>query len=316
MIVSESLSRDFLRLIIWYPFRWCVQILPIRSALFILALTGKMHGFLNKRKKQKIERNLKRAFPNSKPNDIKTAIKTYFENHYIDRLHIFLYPKLKKAKNRKKIFTLKGVSNLESIMDKKQGAILMLGHYGPIQLPLYALGKKGFSIIQIGLPTDEGLSWIGRKIAFRLRLKYESMIPAKIYPANKFLRPVYMHLKKHGIVMMNIDPAGGGRWIGDMKFRKMFGHFIPFPIGAYALAEKTNSAILPLRIKKKSVSHFEFYIDPPIYGRNISANKNEALERMVEIYSKEIHINPGLWHFWDEYEPGKLIRSESNSSTM
>ncbi len=52
MVVRESIVRDILRLIIWYPFRWFILVLPFPVALYMLKMTGDMHYFFSKNKKK------------------------------------------------------------------------------------------------------------------------------------------------------------------------------------------------------------------------------------------------------------------------
>ena len=110
---------------------------------------------------------------------LKGIIIKYYENHYVDRLQIFLFPRFNND-NIDQYHTFEGLENLDHALIKKQGCILIHAHIGPTQLPLCALGVKGYPVMQIGLPSDEGLTWIGRHVAFKLRQKYEAQIKASI----------------------------------------------------------------------------------------------------------------------------------------
>ena len=132
----------------------------------------------------------------------------------------------------------------------------------PSNSHFFSLGDAGFDVIQLGLPTAEGLSWVGRNVAFRLRLKYEKMIPVRILPADEFLRPLFHHLKCNGVVMMNIDPAGGGRWLGRLTWIPFFGHPIPFPLGPALLSAKTGAPIIPLSIHRRQQLPLPFQAAP------------------------------------------------------
>ena len=43
MVTHENLVRDAARLIVWYPMRWFVACLPLRSAVAFLRLVGRCH---------------------------------------------------------------------------------------------------------------------------------------------------------------------------------------------------------------------------------------------------------------------------------
>lgn len=305
MIVTESPLRDLARLIIWYPVRWLIQCLPVTISFRLFGLLGLIHKRLRSKSLNAVRANMERA--SLRTDRVNTALDAYIENHYIDRLHIFTYPKLHRSQSIEKVCSLKGIDNLETALEKGCGAIIVLGHSGPIQLPLFNLGKAGYDVIQVGLPTDEGLSWIGRNVAFRLRMKYEAMIPVQILAANKFLRPLFTHLKrKQGVVMMNIDPAGGGRWIGPMTRQPFFGHKIPFPLGSALLSAKTGAPILPLSIVRAADGRWLCTIHPSL-GAVKSGCEETFVAEMATWYEQIIRQQPGLWHFWDEFEPGKLV---------
>ncbi len=307
MIVHESIRRDFARLIVWYPVRLIIKFLPIKLSFSLFRFLGKLHVYLGVSSNENLRRNIRLAYPHIDPKGLDAILKTYLENHYVDRLHIFTYPRLKVKAEMNKICTIEGIDNLISVLDEKKGAIILLGHYGPIQLPLFQLGALGYSIIQVGLPTDEGLSWIGKNVAFKQRLRYENMIPAKILPANTFLRPLFSHLKENGIVMMNIDPAGGGRWIGRLFWRPFFNHSIPFSLGSAILAHKTGAPILPLSVQRFRDNTYGFEIHEAICPKK-SHTPEKTLERLILWYEQIVSNDPGLWHFWDEYEEGKMIQ--------
>jgi phosphatidylinositol dimannoside acyltransferase len=304
MIVRESLSRDIARLIVWYPVRLLIGILPIRLSFDLFRFFGNMHFYAARN--ASLRSNIRRGLPAADNRTLDNIVRIYLQNHYIDRLHIFTYPKLRQSRQSDKICGIEGTEHLDAALKKRKGAIIVLGHYGPIQLPLFQLGQAGYPLIQVGLPTDEGLSFVGRNVAFRLRLVYENMIPAQILPADTFLRPLFRHLKQNGIVMMNIDPAGGGKWIGRMEKHPFFGRQIPFPIGPALLAEKTDAPVLPLSIHRINSNRYLFQVHPP---DTISAEKTPELftRKLAKWYEKHVLTDPGLWHFWDEFEPGKLI---------
>ncbi len=309
MIVKEHIFRDIARLFIWYPVRWFVSALPVPVAFRLFSALGDLNYFFCRKKMDNIRRNIASGLKNTEPGEVEKILRTYLQNHYLDRLHIFKYPELLKKRNSDRVMTLTGTELLQNILQQGTGAILALGHYGPIQLPLFSLGQNGFNVIQIGLPFSANLSWIGKNVAFRLRLKYESLIPAEIFPASKFLRPVLKHLKSNGVIMITIDPAGGGQWIGRMEQHTFFGNKMVFPVGAAALALKTHTPILPVSITRSGIISFKCTIHQPIYNGSDSLSASEITEKLVRWYEMEVSQDPGLWHFWDEFEPGKLLAS-------
>ena len=97
MIVREGLLRDVLRLIIWFPFRWLIYLVPISVSLFIYRRMGDIHYYFNKKKRDVIETNVKKVFKDGiKENELSQIVRKNMQTHYMDRLIIFLFPKLNK----------------------------------------------------------------------------------------------------------------------------------------------------------------------------------------------------------------------------
>jgi phosphatidylinositol dimannoside acyltransferase len=309
MLVKESIFRDLSRLLVWYPLRWMIRVLSVTAAFQLFRIMGDLHLWAFRSRLSDLATNLKRGLHSVRPEMIPGLLCTYLRNHYVDRLHIFTYPKLRWRSNLDRVASLSGLEHLDTALEKGRGVIIALGHYGPIQLPLFVLGVRQYRITQVGLPTDKGLSWIGRNVAFRLRMKYEAMIPARILPADKFLRPLFQTLKQNGIVFMTIDPAGGGQWIGKLIRLPFLGEMVPFPVGAASLSIKTGAPILPLAITRNS-GGYNCAIKPPVHPGGKGLEATEITAYLVRWYEDMLFKDPGLWHFWDEFQPGKLLEEK------
>lgn len=305
MIIRESLGRDLLRLIVWYPLRWIVTVIPIRYGYAIFRMMGDFHYLVSRGKKHLITKNLQFAFK-GKLNGTKLSVtvRNYFRNHYVNQLQIFLFPRLNKE-NIERFHCFEGLENLDDALRNGKGCILIHPHFGPTQLPLCALGIIGYPVMQLGLPTDEGLSFIGRKVAFRLRLKYESKIQGKIVSASSFLRPIMNWIKNNGVLMITGDGAGGGKYIGRFIPVEFFGEPVLFPIGAASLAMKTGSSLLPTFTILEKNNIYKTIIHKPIaLPSNTTESQaiNIATKKFVRIMEDYIYSSPYLWHFWDEWE--------------
>lgn len=298
MIIKETVARDFLRLIVWYPIRWLISVMPISSGFAFMRLMGDIHYHLSRNKRRLISDNLNSAFGGKAPlGDIPLRTRRYFRNHYINQLQIFLFPRLNRG-NIENYHSFEGLEHVEAALQKGKGCILIHPHFGPAQLPLCSFGIMGYPVMQLGLPTDEGLSYIGRKVAFRLRMKYESKIPARILPADSFLRPIFDWLKSNKLLMITGDGAGGGKFIGKFIPIEFFGKNVQFPVGAVNLATRTGAPLLPMFIIETNGTYKTIIHSPIKYeGKSQSAVIAEFV-RLLEDYCS---VAPHLWHFWDEF---------------
>jgi len=303
MVVRENLARDALRLIVWYPLRWLVEAISIRYGFTLFRIMGDIHYYIARRKRNVIAKNIRSAFGDRVDGKkILDITRKYFRNHYVNQLQIFLFPRFDRN-NIERFHTFEGLDNLEDALKEEKGCILVHAHFGPAQLPLCALGLFGYPVMQLGLPTNEGLSYIGRKVAFRLRVKYESKIPARIISADSFLRPVFDWLKNNKVVMITGDGAGRGKFIGKFVPVQFFGKPTLFPVGAATFSQKTDSPLLPMFTIDLN-SRYKTIIHKPITMQHLHKGDTTSVitAEFVKILEHYCSVFPYLWHFWDEWE--------------
>ena len=300
MKVDESFARDILRLFIWMPVRWFISVIPKNWGFYFFKLMGDLHFYVGG-KKNLIAGNCRKLINLDLQSSLKAA-RGNLENHYRDRLHIFLYPRLKSEDEINRFVKFENIEVLENELKSGRGALLVQPHFGPVQMTLLALAVKKYEPLQIGLPSDEGLSWIGKHVAYKYRLKYEGMIPAPIIAADKYLGKVFKYLKKGGVVLTTGDGAGGGVYLGEhielgfLNVKRMF------PTGPASLSLKTGAVYIPTFIISESCNRFRVVFERPItpkYG-NITKDKIYMTHQFRTIAEKYIKEYPQSWHFWDE----------------
>lgn len=314
MTVEESIFRDILRLFVWFPLRWFILMLPVRAGITLLRTIGDMHYFVSMGKKELLLRNLSRLRGGILAGDWKEreAVREYFRNYYIDRLLIFIFPRF-GTREVERFVEIVGLKNLDNAIRKGRGVILIHGHFGPVHLPLVVLGRLGYKVMQIGLPSDEGLSWIGKKVAFRLRLKYEAKMPAGIIKADTFLRPVFKWLHENCVIMITGDGSGTDRRIGRHREFKFLGHKVMLPLGPAILAERTAAAIIPMFIVPGERKPYKVIIERPLTSGSGMSGEEKILhitDQFISRLENYILIHPGFMHFLDRFAPGALIIKE------
>jgi len=304
MTIEEGVFRDILRLFVWFPLRWLILILPIRTGITLLKTIGDMHYFVSMGKKELLLMNLSRLRGGILSGDWKEreAAREYFRNHYIDRLLIFIFPRF-GVREVENLIEIVGLENLDNAIKKESGAILIHGHFGPVHLPLVTLARLGYRMKQIGLPSDEGLSWIGKNVAFRLRLKYESKIPAEIIKADSFLRGAFRWLNSNGIIMITGDGSGIERQVGKHAVFDFFGQPVMFPLGPAILAQKTGAAIIHMFITPGENGYlYKIIIEKPLAsdksGEDAIIDITGQFVKRLEYYISQY---PGYMHFLDRF---------------
>jgi phosphatidylinositol dimannoside acyltransferase len=301
MKVQESILRDTLRLLIWFPFRRLIGVVPLAWAFSLYKKAGALLFVFDRGKKRLLARNLSAALSL----DAETAAgeaKRIFENHSLDRLHIFLYPRIRTWERIAPFVEFENRWILDNELKRGRGALLIQPHFGPVQITLLCLALKGYHPLQIGYPSDEGLSAIGRKVAFRYRLKYEAMLPAAIVPADGYLGAVFKHLVRGGVVLTTGDGAGGGVLLGEHREFPFLGSKKMIPLGPSMWALRTRAALIPTFIIVERHDRFRIVFESPIEPLlgDPALDKVDMTRRFLFVAERYIRQFPSCWHFWDE----------------
>ena len=279
----------------------------------MLSAFGDIHFSLSKVGKTLLLKNLallQKDKPAGTGASMAASVREYFRNHYVDRLLIFVFPKF-RVRDVEGLVEMDGLEHLDEALKHGKGVVLVHGHFGPVHLPLVVLARLGYRMKQIGLPSDEGLSWIGRNVAFRLRLRYEAKIPAEIIMADGFLRSAFRWLHDNGVIMITGDGSGTEKRVGRYEIFSFFGRKVLFPLGPAILADKTGASILPMFIVPGERKRYRIVIERPLTSsgkgeESIKAVTGQFIERM-EYYVSRF---PGWMHFLDRVMVGKMIEPE------
>ncbi|CAK8714349.1 Lipid A biosynthesis acyltransferase [Candidatus Electrothrix laxa] len=308
MQTGESPVRDILRLIVWYPLRWFLLAMPPNVALATLGFMGELHYRAAKGKRRVLAEHLRRMGIATTRHEVN--IRLYFRNHYQDQLFPIVFPKFNKE-NIADYVNFQGLSHLDKALEKEKGVVLVHGHFGPAHLPLVSLALMGYPMQQIGNPSDKGLSWIGRHVAFRLRMHYESRIPADIIQAGSFLRPIFQALRSNQVIMTTGDGSGTEETFGKQKCFQFLGQQAVLPLGPAILSRKTGASLLPLFILPGDQTLFTVIIEPEITS-DLPGEQgvHDCTAKFLIRLEEYIRLHPGYMHFLDRFAPGKFIAAE------
>ncbi len=313
MIIKDSFIRDCGRLFVWYPFRWMIQMLPMSLVIMVGQIMGKFESKYSKKRLAIMTENIRRVLRVNKEEASSVARKN-LELHYIHLLEVFKFPYYTKG-NIDRYIEYRGLKHLDAGLKKGKGIVLVHLHFGTMQMPLVALGVKGYRMNQIGRrePKNKNLSWIHRKVAMRNRLKLEKSIPANIINVeiNKSLRPAFRCLQQNEILMITGDGRGGTDSVGDNYILIDFlGQKTYFPRGPVILAQKTGAIMLPLFCFRLNDGRQCVDIHPPL-PLNSSNDKEADIRNNTQLYadalSRGVREHPDHWMFWQEFSPGQMI---------
>lgn len=300
MITHESLHRDLARLIIWYPFRWLIGVLPLRTGLKLIELVGDVHSLLSLSTSRRIRVTAEAIIGLEQADTQRSSPSEYYRTYYRSQLIAFLFPKLNPS-SIETIHSFQGLAQLDPILKQGTGCIIVHCHFGPIHLPLFHLGLKKYPVKQLGfLRRPAELSAVGERVSFRLRQKLEALIPAEIIQADSFQRATFKHLRAGGVLLTTGDGAGRGDVVGQQHNFAFLGRTRDFPLGPARLALKTKAVLLPMfTVAGATPQTFVSHIGTPL--DTASGDEHAITQSFVTQFEAHIRQTPCHWHFLDEW---------------
>jgi len=310
MVIPESFLKDLSRLIVWFPLRWIIKILPPGKDFTVIKYIGRLYYYHGKAKALELRKNLSSVLDFSQqPLTLKQIILGNLETHFMNQYLVFFFSKFNQA-NIDKYHFFEGMENLEKSVLKGRGCIIIHGHFGPAQLPLIHLGICNYPVAQIGYHNrGYNLSSIG-KIVQKKKIMMEMQSSANIIMADSFLRPIFRLLKNNGIVMMTGDGVGGGKYIGKYCSVFFLNKAVLFPEGPAALAQKTNAVLLPAFTVPGNNNRYKTIIEKPFNVLSSGLKEDDIrknTQTFASVMEKYVTRYPHYWHFWDEFEKWEVV---------
>jgi KDO2-lipid IV(A) lauroyltransferase len=309
LIFEESPLRDAYRLAIWGPYRQALGFLPYGWELGVNRRLGRAVALGSRGSLARIERNLRRAFPDR--DDLAQVAARTFGTHFQHQYLPVSFPRVHRG-NLDKYVEIRGLEHVDRALRGGKGVVLMHPHMGPVQLPLHGMGLLGYPVHQVGGGIVPGLSRVGEWAA-ATRMSLESAMPVTVHDGRGFLRPVLRALKSGGVIMATCDGTGGGQELGRRLVRPVCGQPMRVPVSPVWLAHQAGAPLLPLvthRSGHRSPRHLCEIGSPLDLPRGLP--RGEALaagaDLVADFLTDSLSRFPEDWHFWDHFEPGRFLQ--------
>jgi len=314
MKIKQNLKKDIGRLLFWYPLRWIVFVLPYSALYHIASQLGTFeYLFLQRDRSKKVSKAIQAAVSCTQA-EANRHVKQNLINHYANTLELIRYPDM-DIKSLQRFVSTENIEYLDSAMQEGNGVILMTAHFGAKQLLQVFLGRKGYPVNQINHHVDgDALSFVQKHVSQRLRKRIESKLPITFIASNSFQRKTLECLKKNQVLIV----AGDGSGIKDLmdsSYRpyNFLGKSMLFPSGPETLAKKTGALIIPVFVIRENSGHRIVFEKPISHHFNPNSDSIKCYSHELE---RKIISFPYLWDFWEEFEEGIVLESETTNSTV
>ena len=258
------------------------KILGIKFSSF---LSGKIFEIIGPffRSKKIIDTNIKKAFPNKSPEEIKKISKSMWNNYgriFAEYIFIKDFRSGKLASNIK----IDGEEILKEINQSKKQVIFISGHLANFELMAMCIEKSGIKLSAIYRPLN---NFFLNKIMEKIRKKYicENQIKKGIGGLKKLIK---LKKKNYSTALM-IDQRVSEGILSNLFNEKALTTTIPAQ-----LIKKFNIPVVPIYIERTEGINFRININKPINFAEDTSTQN-ITDELNQILEEMIYKKPGQW---------------------
>ncbi len=224
--------------------------------------------------------NLKSAFPEKNPAQIKWLIRKSVLNLSLSLMEFILSSKLKRE-DLKRLVDIKGSEHLRAAITKERGIIFLTGHYNNWELlPLIGatLGQPSYVIAR-----EQKYKRLNRLLN-RNRNRWGCVVVGK----GISLKKIYRALKAGKSIGILADQNAGKNGIQV----KLFNRYASTNPGFIEIARSTGAVVLPIFLSRRGLLKHQLDIYPEF---NLNKADAEILTQYNNILEYYIRRNPEQW---------------------
>jgi KDO2-lipid IV(A) lauroyltransferase len=262
---------------------------PRRFQLFLGDQLGDLAYFLAKTRKQVVDENLQRAFPELSASERVELSKKHFR-HLGKMLIEYLWSPALRRKDLDRLFVMEGKENFAEALKQGKGAFLLGSHIGSGDISIIMTHLSGFPLHLIGKRTK--IHWVTR-LLFGLR----EIHGVTALPEESAMLSIFRALKKNEIVIFVLDQFMGPPVGIETQF---FGHETGTALGLAIFAEKTKAPVLQVWNYRDDDGRIHIVVEKPL-SLNFEGPRDEVHQALTQKFTDEIErtirLKPEQW-FW------------------
>jgi len=289
---SKKIRKSIGRFLGWLGLHFCsliIKALPYKSRYALARGLGKL-GYLLARKQRRIAfESLQIAFDKEKSF---SEVRQITEDCFITmaKSAIEVISLMDRPQIIKNIVKISGEENLNNVLARGKGAILVSGHFGNFPLMLMGLASFGYKTAGImRLMRDERAEkfFLKKRIKFGIKTIYSQ-------PRKQCVENSIRALRDNELLFIPLDQNFGTAGV----FVDFFGHKAATATGPVVLAQRTQAAILPCFIVRQPDDTHEIVFEPPVELKQGNSPQETILinvQELTGIIENFIRKYPAQW---------------------
>jgi KDO2-lipid IV(A) lauroyltransferase len=250
----KYLLIDCAFLLFWGPIRIFVKNVPVALIFFIseIASIGMARLF-----KKSLAKTVKNVFSIEDEHEVRKIVQKSVEIYIKRNVENLFMGNLTKEYMEKTV-SIRGIEYLNAALEKGNGVIIQLAHFGSFMTILPALSFRGYKINQIVGEPD--LSRFALRWVYGAKVRENKALSINFIHVHQSVRPVIRALKRNELVAMALDGRDGKDWV-QVPFLGKTANLAP---GSVRIAAMTGASILPVFIIRKPGDKQMLVIEKPL----------------------------------------------------
>ncbi|MCX5750925.1 MAG: lysophospholipid acyltransferase family protein [Candidatus Saganbacteria bacterium] len=298
----KSLPIVLLLMFVQSLFRIIFFLFPPKKALSILYKTSDLFysvcfSILPESFKKELQGNLKKIYGHSSRNEVRSLLKKFCYGFF----ELLVLPMLKKE-HFELMFEVTGIQNLKRALEHKKGVVIITPHAGNYELvPNYlsTLNYNTMKIVKTVYPED-----LPAKLLNDCRRSQRVRV-LNVEEENMYQQS-FRILNANAIVVIQADT---GALDSRHIFIKMFNRTVPAATGWKTMAERAESAVLPVFIKRGTDGKNHLRIYPYLLVNKETGD--EIFQEMGNLFEEFLKENPDEWLLpLNSYEVERMVNQD------
>lgn len=279
--------KHYIEFALFQVFRWCVMILPLKSAQRLGGYLGSLAFHLYTPRKNIALENLRYAFPEKTEEELRKIAQGAFRNYGIALVELLWFPNL----DDKALRRLVGIQNLDlmkAAYARGKGLIMLSGHFGNWELIALAMGHFAKLPITIIVQTQ------ANKLVDDVINRNRCLLGNRVVPMGMSVREIIRTLDEGGVVAIAPDQSGAM----EGAFVNFFGRSVATHKGPAVFALRSGAPVQMGFMTRKPDGTYTVVLEEIPTGDltdNTEENVVELTRRHTALLEKYIRMHPDHW---------------------
>ena len=267
--------------------KWLALTLPIKVGYKFASFAAYVYYLFAKSDKIGMRENLSIVLGTGDQKLINKHIKNVFKNFAKYLIDFFRFSKINKE-YIDEFVSFEGKENLDKVLAKGKGGILLSAHLGNWELGGAVVGSAGYSLYAIVLDHKD-------KRINDLFLNQRSMCGVTVISIGVQLRNCFKILRENNFLAI----AGDRDFSNHGTEVDFFRHPTVLPRGPAFFSLRTGAPIVPTFLVRKPDDTFKMYFGEPIEPENTGDSKKDLkniMKKYIAVIEKHIASYPDQWY--------------------